>query len=447
MGAWSASVNGNDTAQDLLPEYSAAFYKYPVEEALEKLDAYVRANFCDESDPEEWVNYYYSLADFLWKKGILPDRVRDRAVEMIDSRFGMELWEQEEKSLLRQREKALAQLRQRLLSPLSPKKKIKPKVHMNPIFQPGDLIAVRLRTAGRSYVFHHSEKGGGLIHTQEEFQALDGKYVVIQLIQCHASWSSAFAPEIKDWWAYFRLFEGVHDGPPVGLDPDSLRPVLFDNSGEGLYPGYEQYHGGFYCESSMFWFKKRDYVLLGNRPVRSHSFEQCRYFPLIWGMDKPWSNPDSELISAMGRKTEAFPYQGALEPLDKMCRAAVGQSLRNAGIRGLDHREEILKEKNRASDALKQAAEQGRVYVLTHSGHLLAVLGVTERQINLLSVHPQAWGLGYEEQLLRFVLNQEPNELSIAVSAEDPTLFNTLKQVGFHGASEEAGVILMQAEA
>ena len=149
MGAWSASVNGNDTAQDLLPEYSAAFYKYPVEEALEKLDAYVRANCCDESDPEEWVNYYYSLADFLWKKGILPDRIRDRAVEMIDSRFGMELWEQEGTALLRQREKALAQLRQRLLSPLPPKKKIKPKVHMNPIFQPGDLIALRLQTAGK----------------------------------------------------------------------------------------------------------------------------------------------------------------------------------------------------------------------------------------------------------------------------------------------------------
>jgi hypothetical protein len=85
VGAWSASVNGNDTAQDLLPEYSAAFYKYPVEEALEKLDAYVRAEGFDESDPEEWVNYYYSLADFLWKKGILPDRIRDRAVEMIDT--------------------------------------------------------------------------------------------------------------------------------------------------------------------------------------------------------------------------------------------------------------------------------------------------------------------------------------------------------------------------
>jgi len=30
----------------------------------------------DESDPEEWLNYYYSLADFLWKKRIKPNTIR-----------------------------------------------------------------------------------------------------------------------------------------------------------------------------------------------------------------------------------------------------------------------------------------------------------------------------------------------------------------------------------
>ena len=444
MGSWSASITGNDTAQDLLAEYSVAFFKYPVDEALEKLDAYVRKNICDESDPEEWVNYYYSLADFLWKKGILPARIRDTAIQMIDSRFAMELWEEAGKSELRQREKVLAKFREKLLSPQPPKKQIKPKVHMNPIFRPGDLIAIRLHTSGKPYVFLHSGKGSGLIHTQEEFRALDGKYLVIQLVKCHASWSSAFAPEIKDWWAYFRLIEGIWDEPPLGIAPDSLRPVLFDNGGDGLFSGYEQYYGEFYCESSMFWFKKRDYVLLGNAPISSHSFELCRAFPLIWGMDKAWGNPDSELVSALGQKTKAFLYQGELEPLDKLCRAGVGQYLNDAGIRGVDHRDEILKEKNRASEALQKAADTGRVYVLTHSGHLLAVLGIVERQINLLSVHHQAWGLGFELQLLRFVLSQELEGLCIGVSAENLALMDSLKQAGFQAESEEAGIVLLR---
>ena len=90
MGAWSTSINGNDTAEDLKSEYTVAFWKFEVPEALRLLDEYVRQDF-EESDPEEWVNYYYSLADFMWKKGILTDEVRDKAVAMIDSGVGLDL--------------------------------------------------------------------------------------------------------------------------------------------------------------------------------------------------------------------------------------------------------------------------------------------------------------------------------------------------------------------
>ena len=95
MGTWSPSICGNDTAQDLRMEYSAAFWKYGVEEALARIDEYVRSEMCDESDEEEWCNYYYSLADFMWKKGILTEAVKNKAIEMIDSGFGLEIWEYE----------------------------------------------------------------------------------------------------------------------------------------------------------------------------------------------------------------------------------------------------------------------------------------------------------------------------------------------------------------
>ena len=45
MGAWSVSITGNDTAQDLLVEYAAAFSRYAPEEALARLDEYVRRDF------------------------------------------------------------------------------------------------------------------------------------------------------------------------------------------------------------------------------------------------------------------------------------------------------------------------------------------------------------------------------------------------------------------
>ena len=107
MGAWSTSITGNDTASDLRMEYAAAFYKYDVEEALQKIDSYVRSEMFDESDPEEWCDYFYSLAHFMWKKGILTDAVRDKAVEMIDSDFGLELWAESGEKTLNSRKKKL----------------------------------------------------------------------------------------------------------------------------------------------------------------------------------------------------------------------------------------------------------------------------------------------------------------------------------------------------
>ena len=48
MGAWNASINGNDTAQDLKNEYQAAFFYNDVETALAKIDAYVRSMKFDD---------------------------------------------------------------------------------------------------------------------------------------------------------------------------------------------------------------------------------------------------------------------------------------------------------------------------------------------------------------------------------------------------------------
>ena len=122
MGTWNASINGNDTAQDLKSEYQAAFFYNDVETALAKIDAYVRNDF-NESDEEEWTSYYYSLADFMWKHGILTDEVRNRAVEMIDSGFGLNVWANEGKKVLNQRKRCLLSFERSCCLPSRPKRK------------------------------------------------------------------------------------------------------------------------------------------------------------------------------------------------------------------------------------------------------------------------------------------------------------------------------------
>ena len=126
MGAWSESITGNDTAEDLLYEYPAAFLKYEPEEAVSKIDQYVRENEFDESEPEEWCNYVYSLADYMWKKGILTDEVKERAIQMIDSGFGLDIWAESGEKMLKARKRVLSKFIHRMILSKCPRRNFMP---------------------------------------------------------------------------------------------------------------------------------------------------------------------------------------------------------------------------------------------------------------------------------------------------------------------------------
>lgn len=298
MGAWSTSITGSDTARDLISEYSAVFFKYGVEEAVQRIDHYVRVHICDETDEEEWCDYFYSLADFMWKKGVLTEEIRQRAIRMIDSGFGLGLWAEEGPKTLASRQKKLTEFREKLLSPMPPRKKIKPNVYTEPIFEEGDVIAIRLQTAGKPYTENRHKS-----MTEEEFHRMDGKYVLLQLIRCRASWSSRIVPEVKDYWAHFRLFDGVYDEVPEDVDVATL-PLAKLQDGQNIT-------SVFYCGSSLFHFKKRNYRILCNRKDLVEGADISVSVPIALGATLPHLNADSELLAGMGVELRFGPlYRG-----------------------------------------------------------------------------------------------------------------------------------------
>lgn len=289
MGAWSASVTGNDLAQDLRSEYTAAFSHYDVQTALQKIESYVREEVCDESDPDEWCNFFYSLADFMWKKGILTEEIKQRAIQMIDDGFGLDLWEEAGTSMLNARKKALAKFRAQILSPMPEKKKIKPNVYLTDIFETGDLIAIQLQTAGKKYPGSKKEL------SDEAFHALDGKYILLQKIRCHVSWTSRIAPDVKDHWAVFRLIDGVYDEVPKNIDIAALRDASIS---------VQTWQGSFstplfMCQSSIFYFKRRKYQLIGNYPEAAVPYLNLPDADIYFGTDCERANTDSQFIAAM----------------------------------------------------------------------------------------------------------------------------------------------------
>lgn len=279
MGSWSTSITGNDTAQDLKNEYLAAFSRNDTDTALQKIDSMVRQDF-DESDEEEWCNYIYSLADFMWKHGILTDAIRDSAVTMIDTGFGLEIWEESGSAILKQREKALAQFREKLLSPQPPAKKIRLKLHLKPIFETGDLIAVRLKTRDRCYVSHSRL-------SEEEFRGYHGKYVVLRKAGDHNDRFCSVEPEIRNYWAVFQLYKKIFDTCPT---VEELEGIPFCTTRD---------NDTFTSESSLFPFRKREYRIIGRDSNELPRFSRNGLSFVFWSIDKPWINPENTILEAI----------------------------------------------------------------------------------------------------------------------------------------------------
>ena len=287
MGAWNIGITSNDTAQDLLSEYQAAFFYYDVDTALNKINTYVRSQGINENDKEEWCNYYYSLALFMWKKGILTDQVRNHAIKMIDEEFGLEIWAKSGKSILQKRTKALAELKEKLMSPQSDKKKISVNLHLKPIFEVGDIIAFRLITDDKIYLAKDS------CFDERFFAQANGKYVVVRKIADHISYRSGIVPEIKDHWAVLQLYSKVFDSVP---DMSDLKNINWAKTGEPF--------GVFVCESSLSYFKKRDYQMLGNnlKGVTLAKMKNRWNTHIFFGINKPHYNADTFIINAIVKK-------------------------------------------------------------------------------------------------------------------------------------------------
>lgn len=284
MGTWSVSITGNDTAEDLKSEYQAAFFYYDIETALSKIDEYVRSEGYDESDEEEWCNYFYSLAEFMWKKGILTDSVRDKAIQMIDSEFGLDIWAESGEKVLSKRRKTLAEFRAKLLTPQSEKKKIRINLHLNSVFEVGDMVAFQIKTHDKTYLADDSN------FDEKFFEQANDKYVVARKIKDHISYSSSIVPEVADHWIVFQLYGRIFDKIP---DASDLSSVDWANTGDK--------NGVFVCESSLFYFKKRNYQVISNNTndINIAAEKYCGNKHIFFGINAPHYNADTMLINAI----------------------------------------------------------------------------------------------------------------------------------------------------
>ena len=417
MGTWNTSITGNDTAKDLYIEYTAAFYKFDVEEALKRIDNYIRSEMFDESDEEEWCNYIYSLADFMWKKGILTDSVRNKAIEMIDSGFGLALWQEAGQKTLDSRKKKLAEFKEKLLSPQLPKKKIKPNVQTERIFDDGDIIAVQLQTSGKPYTEQETKP-----ISEKDFHAFDGKYVLMQLVECYASWTSSIVPEVKDYWACFRLFDGVYDTVPEDVDLISLRDAL-------IHQG-QKISSIFTCESNMFYFKRRGYKVICNRKDLLSGLDTGSNNSIFWGINKPWSNPDSQIVAAMGNQIICKEFSGTTEQVEHICRYANRYDRFDYSLSREENEARYITEENIIVERINKVISSGGKLYSISFGREIGIVTVHNGHIDNLYIEGQYQRNGFGSRLLEYVLSISEKEAYMDVPVSSKELLHICDKLG-----------------
>lgn len=152
MGVSSTAIFGDDVACDVRDAYRELVANgSPGPAATDRLLRGWKAALADEDDgPVFWL----ALAATQWACGRLEDRVRAKAVEVIDRGTSLGRWsEGGDTGMLRRRKAALAQLRAQLHTPQPAARPIRKPAKDESPWVVGEVVAYRLRS-GKSVLFH-----------------------------------------------------------------------------------------------------------------------------------------------------------------------------------------------------------------------------------------------------------------------------------------------------
>lgn len=226
MGAWNTSISGNDLAEDLRVEYSAAFMRFEPDAAVKKLDSYVLDTL--KVNEDSWPDYVYSLAMFMWKHGILTEEIKHRALNLIENGAGLDLYD--DAATRKKRIKVLNEFSCKICSSQPLRKKIRLSWNIKPVFQVGDVIAIQLSTKEDCYTTNP-------LLSEDEFRAHDGYWVIVRKIKDMISCKSAIDPELKDIWPVFELYDYLEPRlPKVGeFKEKAIVKLVFSDGKAALY--------------------------------------------------------------------------------------------------------------------------------------------------------------------------------------------------------------------
>lgn len=243
MGHWGTGLFANDTSCDVRDMCNEVYPLVGIERGTQLILEEFAEIINGEMD-RDYADFWFALADWHWKHGILSDEMRNRVVALLDAHIGIEEWtESGAPSDVKKRLAVIDKLLIQLKSPQPITNIPKPKI-VKPKHKPGEIIIVRTCTKendSENWIWNIENCGYSFIYSSEisdkicevlipPYDAHD-KYIAILCIGTEKTPHSPYVDGIFDERSVYAFYDYVGDKKPT---IDTLKTC-------GFVPKYLQY--------------------------------------------------------------------------------------------------------------------------------------------------------------------------------------------------------------
>lgn len=251
MGTWGVGIYDNDLAEDVRQACKDIFAYYEVEEGNQKIFLHFRELLNQKPSDDDYASFWYALANWQWKHGLLTEDVKEKAIKLLSEYAGIDMWKEDGTNRdTERRKKVLESLLIQLQKNQPPLKK--PKLHLaKPKHKSGDIILFKatdyrdewnsewkIENFRPAFIFKSPE----LSKTKsEEVSGYDahGKYMAILCVGTVKEPHSEYLPEVFDEYSVYVWYNYLSDIRPSAecLSLCGFLPIIkWSTSGYGFLP-------------------------------------------------------------------------------------------------------------------------------------------------------------------------------------------------------------------
>ena len=184
----------------------------------------------------------------------------------------------------------------------------------------------------------------------------------------------------------------------------------------------------------MFYFKKRNYQVLCNRTdlLENMDRDELRninnYSYIFWGINTPWSNPDSQIVNAMRKELSCGEFWGTAERGEKIVYLANRCRRFDYDQSQEENEARFQSEATAIWDQIQTVlSEGGKLYRITF-GMEVGLVTVQNGRIDNLYIEGQFQRCGFGTKLLEYAFSVAGKEAYIQVPIPNDRLNHICKE-------------------